>query len=238
MLTETLPMRRLLPKTFSQHPFLILAVIVGVTGLGCSRKESVPTGPLGVATSLQTAQKALEANQPDRALQLLAPALQSNPQDPEILNLQGAILTKKKEYPAARSCYEAALRKSPQFFPALYNIGALLALEGKWEEATTYFRNFLIDQPNNELLQYKLLLLLLVHDGDPALQAKLFSSTVPSNTPGWYYASAARAYKEGRPGEAKRLIEVAGSIYGDKTSIFTEELEESGLAHGKHGTAP
>lgn len=233
MLDETLPMSSLLPKTFSPRPALLLIVTLAMAGQGCSRKESLPTGPLGVGSSLQAAQKAMEANQPDQALRLLAPALQANSQDPEILNLQGAILTKKKDYPAARACYEAALRKAPQFFPALYNVGALLALEGKWEEATTYFRNFLIDQPNNELLQYKLLLLLLTHDSDPALQAKLFSSDLPSNTPGWYYASAARAYKQGHPGEAKRLIEVAGSIYGDRTFIFAEELEESGLPRVK-----
>jgi len=108
-----------------------------------------------------------------------------------------------------------------------------MALRGEWEPATTHFRNMLIDQPNNELVQYKLLLLLLTRDSDPALQKKLFSSETPSNTPGWYYASAARAYKQGNCGEGEKFTEVARSVYGDQTAIFDEELEESGLSSTK-----
>jgi hypothetical protein len=108
-----------------------------------------------------------------------------------------------------------------------------MALRGEWEPATAHFRNMLIDQPNNELVQYKLLLLLLAHDSDPILQKKLFSSETPSNTPGWYYASAARSYKQGNRSEAARFTEVAKSIYGDQTAIFEEELEESGLGTAK-----
>jgi Flp pilus assembly protein TadD len=223
-------MSRQPPKTF-QKLLAVLAVVSVISG--CSKSPAEKPTPLQADAALRAAGKALEGKNPEKALRLLAPALAVRPDDPETLNMQGAILTKLKDYDGARTCYEKALQNSPGFFPARYNIGALMALRGEWEPATTHFRNMLIDQPNNELVQYKLLLLLLSRDSDPALQKKLFSSETPSNTPGWYYASAARAYKQGKRSEAVKFTEVARSVYGDQTSIFDEELEESGLSSTK-----
>jgi tetratricopeptide (TPR) repeat protein len=218
------------PKTF---PRLLAVLTVAAAIAGCSKGPSGTPTPLQADASLRSAGKALEGKNPDKALRLLGPALQARPRDPEVLNLQGAILTKLKDYSGAQRCYELALQQSPGFFPARYNIGALMALRGEWDPATTHFRNMLIDQPNNELVQYKLLLLLLTRDSDPVLQKKLFSADTPSNTPGWYYASAARAYAQGNRGEAVKFTEVAKNIYGDQTAIFEEELEESGLSTAK-----
>jgi len=129
----------------------------------------------------------------------------------------------------ALACYQKVLQISPGYFPAVYNVGALLALEHRWPEATTYFRNLLIEQPNNELVEFKLLLLLLHENSDLPLQAKLFATDLPTNTPAWYYSRAARNYKKGDPIEAAKYLEVAKNIYGDKTKIYQEELDESGL---------
>jgi tetratricopeptide (TPR) repeat protein len=225
-------MRHRHPKPFRAIPVLVFASCLLATS--CSRKESPTAGsPFEVDSSLQSAQQALEAGQPEKALKLLAPAIRLRPDSPEVLNFHGAILTRLKDFAAARSRYEAALGKSPDFFPARYNIGALMATEGNWEKATDYFRNLVIEMPDNELVQYKLLLLLLSHDGDPALQGRLFSSSVPSNTPAWYFASAARAYSRGNPGEARKLIDVATGIFGKRTAIYQEELDESGLPKHK-----
>lgn len=223
-------MSRQPPKTF-QRLLAVLAVVAAITG--CSKSPPAAATPLQADAALRAASKALEEKKPERALQVLAPALEVRPRDPEVLNMKGAILTKLKDYAGAQACYEKALQQSPGFFPARYNIGALMALRGEWEPATTHFRNMLIDQPNNELVQYKLLLLLLARDSDPALQKKLFSSETPSNTPGWYYASAARSFKQGNRSDGVRFTEVAKSIYGAQTAIFEEELEESGLSTGK-----
>jgi len=193
---------------------------------------SLPT-TLDADAAVQAAQEAFYKGDYPRALSALTPALERHPKDPGVLNLKGAILTKENDYTQARICYEAALKEAPDFFPAIYNIGSLLALEGQLESATTYFRNLLIEQPNNELLQYKLLLLLLRRNVEPDLQRKLFPSETPSNTPGWYFASAARSYKNGNYAEAAKYLDVAKSVYGDKVEIFQEELDESGLKEMK-----
>ena len=220
-------MSRRPPKNFQR--FLAVLAIVG-TITGCSKGPSGAATPLQADAALQAASKAIGEQNPDKALRLLGPALEARPRDPEVLNMKGAILTKLKDYDGARSSYEQALQLSPGFFPARYNIGALMALGGEWEPATTYFRNMLIDQPNNELVKYKLLLLLLARDSDPELQIKLFAEETPSNSPGWYYASAARSYKQGNRRQAAKFTEVARNIYGDQTAIFEDELQESGLA--------
>ena len=188
---------------------------------------------LSADAAVQSAQAAFNKKQYDAALLAIAPALLVRPLDPEALNLQGAILTKQGKFDTALVCYTKALKESPSFFPARYNIGALLALRHEWAAAADYYRSLLIEQPNNELVEFKLLLLLLRQNMDPDLQAKLFATDLPTNTPAWYFATAARAYKKGDAGKAAKYLEVAKNIYGDQTAIFQEELDESGLKERK-----
>jgi tetratricopeptide (TPR) repeat protein len=184
--------------------------------------------------AIKTAMTEFNDKEYDAALHDLAPALEANPQNAEALNLKGAILTKKKDYDAALVCYNQVLKVSPGYFPARYNIGALLALRKQWDAAIDYYRNLLIEETNNELVEYKLLLLLLHQNTDPELQAKLFATDLPTNTPAWYFATAARCYKKGEAAEATKYLEVAKNIYGDKVGIFQEELDESGLNSPQH----
>ena len=223
MVGELLTMLFLLPKNFRAG--------VSCMVLSCLLANGVFATPaaLNSEAAIMTATADLDAKNYEAALLAIAPALEAHPGDPEIINLKGAILTKQKNYDAARLCFAQALQLSPGFFPARYNIGALLALQHQWDAAINYYRNLLIDQPDNELVEYKLLLLLLHQDADPELQKKLFATDLPTNTPAWYFATAARCYKNGRVEEAEKYLEVAGNIYGHKTAIFQEELDESGL---------
>jgi tetratricopeptide (TPR) repeat protein len=217
----------LLPKHFRA-----LLVIPAIFFAGTLPVHATPTA-LKSDAALSTALRDFNLGNYEVALADLNPALEENPNNPEALNLKGAILTKQKKYDEALVCYHAALKAAPDFFPASYNVGALLALTQQWDAAIDYFRNLLIQQPNNELVEYKLLVLLLHQNADPALQAKLFASDLPSPTPGWYYAKATRCYKKGEAKEAEKYLEVAKNIYGDKVEIFQEELDESGLNERK-----
>ena len=217
-------MLSLLPKHFR-----VWCVFLVIFFTQASLFHAAPAAMQGDA-ALQSAMTDFNKKKYDAALRDLEPALQANPQNAEALNLKGAILTKQKNYDAALTCYNEALKISPGFFPARYNIGALLALRHQWDPAIDYFRNFLIEQTNNELVEYKLLLLLLHQNVNLELQAKLFATDLPTNTPAWYYAKAARLCKKGEAKEASKYLEVAKNIYGDRTEIFQEELDESGLS--------
>ena len=228
MLPASLIMTALPPKPFRTGRFRCLVVLLMLNGCGKSpAPDNRVPNPAGAEAATRAAASALDKKHYDKALTLIAGALKARPNDSNELNLKGAILTKTKDYEGAQACYEEALRISPDFFPARYNIGALLSLRQQWNPAIAYFRNLLMDQPNNELVQYKLLLLLLKTDSDPKLQEKLFASGTPSNSPAWYYATAARALKKGKPSEAEEYLRVAKSVFGDQTAIFQEELEES-----------
>ena len=185
--------------------------------------------PINTDEVVKTAGVDLSAKKYDEGLSVLAPALQAHPHDPDLLILKGALLTKKNDFDGARICFNQVLQVAPDSFPAKYNLGALLALEHKWDAAIEYYRQLLFEQQNNELVEYKLLLLLLHQDSNPELQAKLFDTDLPTNTPAWYYAKAARCYKAGNTKEAEKYLEVARNIYGDQTSIFQDELDEVGL---------
>ncbi|KAB2640126.1 MAG: tetratricopeptide repeat protein, partial [Verrucomicrobia bacterium] len=184
MLWESLTMTASPPKTFREIPPGLVQVrycalcLLALVVLPWSMVLAAPL-PLDVGFLIKSSALLLEEKQYQKALATLAPALQQYPNDPQVLNLQGAILTKLKDYASAQKCYEEALKASPGFFPAEYNIGSLLALRQQWDPAITYYRNLLIEQPNNELVEYKLLLLLLHQGADPDLQQKLFSLDVP-----------------------------------------------------------
>ena len=221
------------PKTFRSASPVILAVCLVIQAGSPACASSDGSVALSADASIQTSSAALEKKNYSGALSALEPALLQRPSDPVVLNLRGAILTKMNDYSGAQASYEEALKADPDFFPARYNLGALLALRREWDPAISYFRNLLIEQPNNELIQFKLLLLLLRQHADQPLQDRLFSSESPSSTPAWYYAKAARAYQKGNPAEAARYLEVARSVFGDHTGIFQEELDESGLKVSK-----
>lgn len=222
-------MRMPLPKFFrSPHVGIAAACLLAWTLTACRNGQS-PPDRMKADAAVQKATALLAADHYERAMKALEPALQFRPDDPIVINIRGAILTKLKDYPGAIACFERALKISPGFFAARYNIGSVLALQEQWDQAIMYFRNLLIEAPNNELVEYKLLLLLLRQNADPELERKLFSSDLPSNTPAWYYANAARCYKKGRRDEAVKYLEVAKSVFGDKTAIFQQELDQSGL---------
>ncbi|MFZ4388385.1 MAG: tetratricopeptide repeat protein [Chthoniobacterales bacterium] len=223
-------MNELSPKTFR---LILLICLLVQPFLPAPAAAAETKSALNADASLQAAFTALKKKNYPRALSELEPALEQRGNDPVVLNLKGAILTKMKDYSGAQACYDKALKASPNFFPARYNMGALLPLRQQWDPAISYFRDLLIEQPNNELVQFKLLLLLLRQNADQQLQEKLFSSDSPSSTPAWYYASAARAYQKGKPSEAAKYIDVAQSVFGDQTGIFQEELDESGLKDSK-----
>jgi tetratricopeptide (TPR) repeat protein len=219
-----------LPKIFRTPSAVLLSCALWtVLTCGCGRHSSVavPTTPEASVTAAATS---LQEGRYDEALSLLQPALKAAPNDPGVLNVKGAILTKKKDYQGAEAAYRAALAVSPEFFPARYNIGELMTLQGNWKEAMSYYRKLLSEMPGSWLLQYKVLLLVLVHGDNDGIQGRLLASSVPTATPAWYYAAAARSYVAGDPSTAKHYIEVAKSLFGDQTAVFQEELDQSGLA--------
>jgi tetratricopeptide (TPR) repeat protein len=92
---------------------------------------------------------ALKVREFDRALQLLQPALQSAPNDPQLLTFQGLAHSGKGEQKSALTSYQRALKASPDYLPALEG-AAQLEYEAGGQNAVPLLERVLRRRPQDE----------------------------------------------------------------------------------------
>lgn len=173
---------------------------------------------------------AFEAENYDEALGHLDEALAVSPNSPFILNLRGAVYTKQKDFEAARKNFEAAVVADPQFFPARFNLGELLFLEGQYEEALAYFELLNASYLRNELIQFKLIILFAMTDRREDAARTLAGLRFPGETPSWYYSHAAFRALEGDKRDSRRYVRAAREIFPEEQrALYEESMEESKL---------
>ena len=171
-----------------------------------------------------------DAKKNDEALAKLETLQKKLPDDPLILNLIGSVYSKKKDYLAAESYFRKAVKKSPGFFPALYNIGEILFLEKKYTEAREHFQAMRGSDTRNELLQFKVVLCDLALDDTERAKKVMNAIKYPGDSPAWYYAHAAYENKTGNKKKAREYVAGAKYIFGPKTSLFDETFEAAGIS--------
>ena len=164
----------------------------------------------------------------DAALRKLLEAEKSDPGSAVVLNLLGAAYTKKKDYATARSCFEKSLARQPSFFPPAFNLGELLFLEGRSSQALDAFSRLLAADPDNELLQFKVVLCFILADRDDDAEKLLRRMRFPGEGPAWYYAQAAFQMNEGHRRQARELLTCAQVIFPKETSLYDETFENLG----------
>lgn len=171
-----------------------------------------------------------DAKKNDEALAKLETLQKKLPDDPLILNLIGSVYSKKKDYLAAESYFRKAVKKSPGFFPALYNIGEILFLEKKYTEAREHFQAMRGSDTRNELLQFKVVLCDLALNDTERAKKVMNAIKYPGDSPAWYYAHAAYENKTGNNKKAREYVAGAKYIFGPKTSLFDETFEAAGVS--------
>jgi len=162
----------------------------------------------------------------DEALKKLDEANQLKPNTPFILNLIGAAYTKKKDFTKAKEVFDQALAVEYSFFPAQFNLGEIFFLQKQYASALDHFSRMLRNYPDNELLQFKVALCLLLTDHLDDAKKLADRMKFPGQEPAWYYTRAAIAMKEGNKGKAKKDIAAANTLYSGKTSLYTETFED------------
>lgn len=166
----------------------------------------------------------------DAALAVMQQAQEMFPRDPFALNLVGSVHTKQKNWEQAGRYFNRALNEDPSFFPARFNLGEILFLQGKKEEALEYFENLNQMFPENGLIQFKLVTLFLLTDRKADAQRLADRIPVVRDSPAWYFARAALAQSAGDRGTAREHLRAAQDIFPEEaTAIFLESLEDSGL---------
>jgi len=164
----------------------------------------------------------------DEALKKLEEADKLAPNSPFILNLFGAIYTKKKDFDTARGYFEKALEAQSDFFPAKFNLGELLFLQKQYPQALDYFSRMLRENPNNELLQFKVILCLLQTRQIDEAKRLIAQMKFPGQEPAWYFAKAALAVAEGDKRKASEFLGGAEILYKDKTTLYRETFQDLG----------
>jgi tetratricopeptide (TPR) repeat protein len=172
-----------------------------------------------------------QAERYDETLALLEQARETYPRDPFVMNLQGAVYTKLKDWDQANRFFNMALNEDPQFFAARFNLGEVLFLQGNREEALAYFESLNQMFQQNELIEFKLVVLFLLTDRVADAERLLGRMQYPGNGPAWYYANAAVNMAKGERREARRYLSAVRGIFdeGNQLAIFDESLTEAGL---------
>ena len=90
----------------------------------------------------------LKQGRPEEAAELLSQSLRVRPTAVVQYNL-GNLLSQQGKLDEAQTCYEAALRRKPEFVEAYYNLGLLQAKRGRTTEAERNYRTALRLKPNH-----------------------------------------------------------------------------------------
>jgi predicted Zn-dependent protease len=190
---------------------------------------SRPSAEESAQASIEKILAAFDVKKYDEALAGLQELQKQRPEDPLVINLIGSVYTKKQNYQQADEYFRLALLKSPDFFPAQYNLGELLFLEKKYAEAREHFQAMRAKDARNELLQFKVVLCDLQLNEDDRAKKVMNAIKYPGDSPAWYYAQAAWENKKGNNKKAREYVAGAKFIFGPKTALFDETFETMGL---------
>ncbi len=172
---------------------------------------------------------AFSNNRYDEALAKLVDAQKMKPNDPELINLEGAIYVKQEKWQQATDAFNRSLSFNAKYFPAQFNTGEVLYLQKKYSDARAVFQKLQVDQPKNELLRYKVFLTYLMEGNDADAKAQLDKFDFVADTPAFYYAQAAWWYKHDDVKQAESYIASSLQIFPPAANnIFAESLIDAG----------
>ncbi len=152
---------------------------------------------------------AFSNNRYDEALAKLVDAQKMKPNDPELINLEGAIYVKQEKWQQATDAFNRALSFNAKYFPAQFNTGEVLYLQKKYADARAVFQKLQADQPKNELLKYKIFLTYLMEGNDADAKAQLDKFDFVADTPAFLLRPGrlvVQARRREAGGELHRLL--------------------------------
>ena len=173
--------------------------------------------------------QAFDAERYGKALELVEAAELVFPDNPLFLNVHGAIYLKLRGWEKARAFFTQALEANPESFPARFNLGEAIFMEGDHEASLSYFENLNRMYRENELIEFKLVVLFCLTNRmeDAAYLAKRMR--YPGNSAAWYFANAAVFLAKGERAQGWRYLDAASIIFASSNlAIYNETLAEAG----------
>jgi tetratricopeptide (TPR) repeat protein len=170
-------------------------------------------------TSFEQALQAYEQRDFDSAARLTEQADTAEPNQPQVLNLRGAILLEQQKYDEAEGFFKEALKVDPKFREAQFNLADVPFRNKDYAEARDRFQALLKQTPGGDknqaaqLINFRIFLTYLLEGKDSRAQKLMEQFQFSGDTPALYYAEAAWEFKHDNTDKANDWITSARKIY-------------------------
>jgi len=147
------------------------------------------------------------------------------PDDYAVLTYAGVVKSLRKDYDGARVEYRRAVEVSPGNFNAVYNLAELEFVSANYKAAANLFHSILDARPGEEVLIFRMYLCELMQ-GNERQAREYFAQLPPAGlTPAWYYANAARLFRDKKKSDARKMVAAARTLYPGKVAFFDSTFE-------------
>jgi len=170
-------------------------------------------------TAFEQALQAYEQRDFDSAARLAEQADTAEPNQPQVLNLRGAILLEQQKYDEAERFFKQALKADPKFREAQFNLADVPFRNKDYAEARDRFQALLKQTPGGDknqaaqLINFRVFLTYLLEGKDSRAQKLMEQFQFSGDTPALYYAEAAWEFKHDNADKANDWITSARKIY-------------------------
>jgi tetratricopeptide (TPR) repeat protein len=170
-------------------------------------------------TAFEQALQAYEQRDFDSAVRLAEQADTAEPNQPQVLNLRGAILLEQQKYDEAERFFKQALKADPKFREAQFNLADVPFRNKDYAEARDRFQALLKQTPGGDknqaaqLINFRVFLTYLLEGKDSRAQKLMEQFQFSGDTPALYYAEAAWEFKHDNADKANDWITSARKIY-------------------------
>src|SRR5436189_776441 len=152
-------------------------------------------------TQFEQALQAYEQRDFDSAAKLAEQADTAEPNQPQVLNLRGAILLEQQKYDEAEGFFKEALKVDPKFREAQFNLADVPFRNKDYTKARDRFQALLKQTPGGDknqaaqLINFRVFLTYLLEEKDSRAQKLMEQFQFSGDTPALYYAEAAWQFK-------------------------------------------
>src|SRR5438477_4538433 len=170
-------------------------------------------------TAFEQALQAYEQRDFDSAARLAEQADTAEPNQPQVLNLRGAILLEQQKYDQAERFFKQTLKADPKFSAAQFNLADVPFRNKDYAEARDRFQALLKETPGGDknqaaqLINFRIFLTYLLEGKDSRAQKLMEQFQFSGDTPALYYAEAAWEFKHDNADKANDWITSARKIY-------------------------
>lgn len=182
---------------------LVLATLVPLISFAAAPSDPLKDAPPTYREALIAAMRSFTERDFEKAREQVKKADSSWQQTPVSLNILGAIEIEQKNFEAGRKLCLEALQRDPRFFPARFNLAEIPFVQGKYTEARVLFLKLQEDEPDDDLLKFRIFLTYLLEKND--IEAKQHLDRIPlvNDSPISFYANAAWEFSHGQEAKAK-----------------------------------